>query len=70
MPAASAAASVPTSTVVGGSWVDESEDQPFVITPEYEAIANARFEAAVRSGAMSMSIMTGPASAAAPPPSI
>jgi hypothetical protein len=31
---------------------DDSENQPFVITPEYEAIANAEFEEAVRSGAM------------------
>lgn len=31
---------------------DDPENQPFVISPEYEAMANARFAAAVRSGAM------------------
>lgn len=40
--------------------VDEGENQPFVVTPEYEAFANAQFEEAVRSGAMQAS-MTGPA---------
>ncbi|KAL4247348.1 hypothetical protein ABKN59_007448 [Abortiporus biennis] len=35
---------------------DDSEDQPFVITPEYEARANADFEAAVRSGVMQASM--------------
>ena len=36
--------------------VDEGEDQPFVVTPEYEALANARFEEAIRSGAMQASM--------------
>ena len=69
---ASAAASVPAATGAGagGARVDEGEDQPFVITPEYEAFANARFEAAVRSGAISMPATTGPAAAAALSPSI
>lgn len=31
---------------------DDPENQPFFVTPEYEALANARFEAAVRSGAV------------------
>lgn len=31
---------------------DDTENQPFVVTPEYEAMANARFAAAVRSGAV------------------
>lgn len=35
---------------------EDPENQPFVITPEYEAMANARFEAAVRSGAMQASM--------------
>ncbi|KAH8105161.1 hypothetical protein BXZ70DRAFT_919614 [Cristinia sonorae] len=35
---------------------DNPEDQPFLITPEFEALANARFEAAVRSGAMQASM--------------
>ncbi|OCH90400.1 hypothetical protein OBBRIDRAFT_887749 [Obba rivulosa] len=33
-----------------------AEDAPFVITPEYEALANARFEEAVRSGALQASM--------------
>lgn len=36
--------------------VDEGEDQPFIVTPEYEAFANARFEEAIRSGAMQASM--------------
>ncbi|KAI0084513.1 hypothetical protein BDY19DRAFT_524777 [Irpex rosettiformis] len=35
---------------------DDAENQPFVITPEYEALANAEFEQAVRSGAMQASM--------------
>ncbi|KAI0338764.1 hypothetical protein BDW22DRAFT_672830 [Trametopsis cervina] len=48
----------PSSPAVGGpgTSVDESENQPFVITPEYEALANAEFEHAVRSGAMHASM--------------
>ncbi|EMD31188.1 hypothetical protein CERSUDRAFT_69524 [Gelatoporia subvermispora B] len=45
------------------------EDAPFVITAEYEALANARFEEAVRSGALqaSMTVSTPvPAAASAP----
>ncbi|KAI0077946.1 hypothetical protein K474DRAFT_1706832 [Panus rudis PR-1116 ss-1] len=32
--------------------IDDPGDQPFVITPEYEALANAQFEEALRTGAM------------------
>ncbi|KAI0698998.1 hypothetical protein BC835DRAFT_611654 [Cytidiella melzeri] len=35
---------------------DDLENQPFVVTPEYEALANAEFEHAVRSGAMQASM--------------
>ena len=35
---------------------DDPENQPFVITPEYEALANAEFEQAFRSGAMQASM--------------
>lgn len=32
--------------------IDDSEDAPFVLTPEYEAMADIRFEAAINSGAI------------------
>lgn len=35
---------------------DDGENQPFLITAEYEALANAEFEEAVRSGAMQASM--------------
>lgn len=35
-----------------------AEDQPFIVTPEYEAFVAARFEEAVRSGAMHAASMT------------
>ncbi|CAL1702498.1 unnamed protein product [Somion occarium] len=35
---------------------EDPSDQPFIITPEYEARANAQFEEAVRSGAMEASM--------------
>ena len=34
----------------------DGDDQPFVVTPEYEAIVNAHFEEAIRSGAMQASM--------------
>ncbi|OBZ72914.1 hypothetical protein A0H81_06753 [Grifola frondosa] len=34
----------------------DAEDQPFVVTPEYEAFVNAQFEEAIRSGAMQASM--------------
>ena len=54
MTAAAAAASVGHVAVHNAP--DDVENQPFVVTPEYEAMANARFEAAVRSGAMQASM--------------
>ncbi|KAH9917485.1 uncharacterized protein B0H18DRAFT_1034332 [Fomitopsis serialis] len=38
------------------SSAESSEDQPFIVTPEYEAFVAARFEEAVRSGAMQASM--------------
>ncbi|PSR74541.1 hypothetical protein PHLCEN_2v9718 [Hermanssonia centrifuga] len=49
----------PSLTSPVGPAVDEGEDQPFVITPEYEAFANAQFAEAVRSGAMQASMTPG-----------
>jgi hypothetical protein len=45
----------PTASISAGG-ADDTENQPFVVTPEYEALANARFAAAVRSGAMQASM--------------
>lgn len=36
--------------------IDDPGDQPFVITPEYEAMANAQFEEALRTGARQASM--------------
>ena len=52
---------------------DSTEDQPFVVSAEYEAMVNARFEEAVRSGAMHASMTPAsrgavPASSAPPAP--
>lgn len=46
---------------------DDGENQPFVVTPEYEAFANAQFEHAMRSGAMHASMTPGAPVAAASP---
>ena len=40
------------------SSAESAEDQPFIVTPEYEAFVAARFEEAVRSGAMQAASMT------------
>ncbi|GJE96079.1 hypothetical protein PsYK624_122720 [Phanerochaete sordida] len=48
---------------------DTSEDQPFIVTPEYEALANARFAAAVRSGAVHANMTPSMLSPAAASPS-
>lgn len=45
-----------TSPAASSEDPNDPENQPFVITPEYEALANAQFEAAVRSGAMQASM--------------
>ncbi|PCH34863.1 hypothetical protein WOLCODRAFT_165876 [Wolfiporia cocos MD-104 SS10] len=37
---------------------NDVEDQPFIVTPEYEALVNARFEEAVRSGAIQAASVT------------
>ncbi|THH31275.1 hypothetical protein EUX98_g2910 [Antrodiella citrinella] len=45
-------------------------DAPFLITPEFEALANARFDAAVRSGAMQASMTAATLGPAAGDPSM
>lgn len=40
------------------SSAESAEDQPFIVSPEYEAFVAARFEEAVRSGAMHAASMT------------
>lgn len=50
---AAAAAAGPGSM---GHTGDDLENQPFLVSEEYEALANARFEEAVRSGAMQASM--------------
>lgn len=47
---------------------DDAENQPFVVTPEYEAFANAQFEHALRSGAMHASMTPGAPVATGSPP--
>ncbi|EJF61907.1 hypothetical protein DICSQDRAFT_161239 [Dichomitus squalens LYAD-421 SS1] len=50
----SSAASTPASLCAPAN--DSGDDQPFIVTPEYEATVNARFDEAVRSGAMQASM--------------
>ncbi|RPD55277.1 hypothetical protein L226DRAFT_526184 [Lentinus tigrinus ALCF2SS1-7] len=52
-PSSTAATPLSLSAPMGA---DSTEDQPFVVTPEYEAMVNARFDEAVRSGAMHASM--------------
>ncbi|KAI0738239.1 hypothetical protein C8Q80DRAFT_1275763 [Daedaleopsis nitida] len=58
-PPSSTSATPPSITAPIGQG-DSGEDQPFVVSPEYEAMVNQRFDEAVRSGAMQAS-MTGAA---------
>lgn len=48
----------PTATAVAAGGGDDPENAPFVVTQEYEALANARFEAVVLSGAMHAASMS------------
>lgn len=46
---------------------DDAGDQPFIVTPEYEAFVAARFEEAVRSGAMQASMTSSLSDAVSAP---
>ncbi|KIP01797.1 hypothetical protein PHLGIDRAFT_123038, partial [Phlebiopsis gigantea 11061_1 CR5-6] len=56
----------PTATAAATARGDDAENAPFVVTQEYEALANARFEAAVLSGAMQASMSPGVLSPVSP----
>lgn len=71
MPSASQASSpLPSPSLTAPeSSAESAEDQPFIVTPEYEAFVAARFEEAVRSGEMQAASMTSnvPGALSAPP---
>ncbi|KAI1793661.1 hypothetical protein LXA43DRAFT_1121806 [Ganoderma leucocontextum] len=64
-PSSSSTSSLPAAPPQSDS--QNSDDQPFVVTPEYEAIVNAHFEEAIRSGAMQASMTPAIHSAVSPP---